>query len=372
MGVIMRLCAVKQIEESINPRALSASNLIVYGITHAVVDASCAALLFSLMSGNSQEPVQFAFLLLLYNTLAFALQAPLGFMADYLQKPAVVAASGCLLTAFSLFARQFPIVAICLAGVGNALFHVGGGTVSLNLKPGKSSMPGIFVAPGALGLAAGTMIGKSGYYSVLPFLVLLMAAGIALVLTRPPEIKRDTDFPANIRYFDLILVLLLVSITIRSLLGLVLNFPWKADMHWLVILTLAVFMGKALGGVIADHFGWTRVAVMGLLLAAPLISFGLNNPWLAIPGVLLFNMTMPVTLTAVSNMLPGRAGFSFGLTTLALIVGALPSFTSAQQILANPWVLLIAILFSAFLLYKGLTLFSGNRSSEDEKSVNID
>jgi hypothetical protein len=40
--------------------------------------------------------------------------------------------------------------------------------------------------------------------------------------------------------------------------------------------------------------------------------------------------------------------------------------------LANPWVLLIAILFSAFLLYKGLTLFSGNRSSEDEKSVNID
>jgi FSR family fosmidomycin resistance protein-like MFS transporter len=116
-------------------------------------------------------------------------------------------------------------------------------------------------------------------------------------------------------------------------------------------------LGKGLGGIISDRFGWARVTIFGLLLSALLISFGLDYPYLAIPGVLLFNMTMPVTLTAVSEMLPGRPGFSFGLTTLALIAGAFPAFTELKGALYNGWIVLVMVLASAFILYTALKLY---------------
>ena len=46
--------------------------------------------------------------------------------------------------------------AALIIGLGNCLFHVAAGTVTL--KESRSAGPlGIFVAPGALGLAAGTL-----------------------------------------------------------------------------------------------------------------------------------------------------------------------------------------------------------------------
>ena len=37
------------------------------------------------------------------------------------------------------------------------MFHAGGGCISLNLGKGKSKLPGIFVAPGAVGLFLGSI-----------------------------------------------------------------------------------------------------------------------------------------------------------------------------------------------------------------------
>lgn len=45
---------------------------------------------------------------------------------------------------------------------------------------------------------------------------------------------------------------------------------------------------------------------------------------LAILGMFFFNLTMPITMTALANMMPKVKGFSFGLTTLALLIGYLP------------------------------------------------
>jgi FSR family fosmidomycin resistance protein-like MFS transporter len=94
-----------------------------------------------------------------------------------------------------------------------------------------------------------------------------------------------------------------------------------------------------------------------LLLSAPLLAFGVSNPVLAIIGIFLFNLTMPVTLTAIANMLPGRAGFAFGLTALALVTGALPASTEIKGIMTNHWIVLVTILVSALILYTGLKLY---------------
>jgi hypothetical protein len=53
---------------------------------------------------------------------------------------------------------------------------------------------------------------------------------------------------------------------------------------------------------------------------------------------------MPITLVVISNTLQGRQGFAFGLTTLALIVGALPYYAKVE--IANNFVIFGIILSS--------------------------
>jgi FSR family fosmidomycin resistance protein-like MFS transporter len=89
-----------------------------------------------------------------------------------------------------------------------------------------------------------------------------------------------------------------------------------------------------------------------------LLAFGAGFPVIGMIGIFLFNFTMPITLVVISNLLPGRPGFSFGLTTLALIIGALPTFFHCKYLFSGSWVLLISILFSALAIFIGLLLYN--------------
>lgn len=158
---------------------------------------------------------------------------------------------------------------------------------------------------------------------------------------------------------------------LRSLVGLAIEFPWKSDINLLIILTLAVVLGKALGGIIADKFGWVRVTITGLLISAPLLAFGKDYILLAIPGMFLFNLTMPVTLVALANIFRGREGFAFGLTTLALVIGSLPTFTPIKYVFNDPLLVLVAVLISAFILNKGLRLYFAENSQRMNNNAKI-
>jgi hypothetical protein len=63
----------------------------------------------------------------------------------------------------------------------------------------------------------------------------------------------------------------------------------------------------------------------------------------------LLNLTMPVTLAAVADTLPGRPAFAFGLTCLALILGAFAAFTGPW--LGGEWLVFCVTIASAFALY---------------------
>lgn len=339
------------------------TNLLVYGITHAVVDGICAAVIFSIFRNQIVGANDIIGLVILYNVLAFGLQAIFGLVADYFKSPRAIAFLGCVLTSLSaLTFSSFPIIAIILAGLGNALFHVGGGIISLNLTPKKATAPGVFVAPGALGLLVGTLLGKNGQFIVWLAILILVILCIAMFAIKKPEIdyKKEVIVPDKFNYFEFILLLVLFSIAIRSLIGSVLVFPWKTNLDLLIILTAGVVLGKGLGGILADKFGWIRIAVGALALSLPFLVFGSNVPLLAIIGMFLFNITMPITLVVISNILPGRAGFAFGLTTLALIIGTLPTFTGLKGFLGTQGFVLVIIIFSVLSLYYGLRQYSLN------------
>jgi hypothetical protein len=78
--------------------------------------------------------------------------------------------------------------------------------------------------------------------------------------------------------------------------------------------------------------------------------------------MLLFQLTMPVTLAATMALLPGRAGFAFGLTCLALVAGALPTHLWPRApVLADPALVASLLLASTVALFIGLRLVDERR-----------
>lgn len=332
------------------------TKLFIYSTAHGLIDLSCAVLLFGYIMASQTNTSDFVFLIILYNVLAFALQAPLGLLSDKFRLQLMFSILGCIFVAISLLLFKLTIIAVCIAGVGNALFHIGGGIFSLRFRPGSAVIPGIFVAPGALGLIIGTLLGKSGSYWNWPFIVILLLSSFLIFVVRESNESSYSKLRSNCDCFEAVILLLFLSVSIRGMVGLALEFPWKSNGYLLVLLTLAVVFGKALGGKLADRYGWIRVATLALIIVAPLLSFLRDNPATAIIGVFLFNMTMPITLAALSNMLPGREGFAFGLSTLALIAGALPTFTNLKYMLNSRWFVLGTILLSMVMLSKALIM----------------
>ena len=137
-----------------------------YSILHLLVDGVCALAMF----GSFLLEEEGYFLMLIYNFCAFALQMPLGILLDMLElrkgkrgrgpDPALWAAvAGVLLTTAG--ALTHPAV----LGMGNALFHVGGGVGCIredNAGGWKGRGLGVFVAPGAMGLYLGTLSARYG------------------------------------------------------------------------------------------------------------------------------------------------------------------------------------------------------------------
>ena len=292
-----------------------------YALAHLVVDAACAFLLLGVLDVGGQLILS----VLIYNVLAFLLQVPLGRFVDQWLNPKSAAVLGLLLVAGAFLFWNALFSTLILAGVGNALFHVGGGSLVLSLDKNKATYAGLFVAPGGIGLALGTYLSSShlvGSVWIFPSIVLVIS--VLLMLTPTPTFNRLKTEKGTSKRGVLIIALILIPVIVRSLIGLSMDFPWKEHHGLLWMLVSAIAFGKIFGGMLTDRFGLYKIGVGGMLVSAPLLAFYPTVPLLGILGVFALNFTMPVTLIAVWRLMPGKRGFAFGLTTAALFVGALP------------------------------------------------
>ena len=326
--------------------------LAAYAVAHFWVDLSCAFLVFRTLRGAED----FALCLLLYNFCAFALQMPLGLLADRFDRNGLTAATGCGLVALA-YLSGVPLLTAVMAGAGNALFHLGGGIDTLNVSERKAAALGVFVSPGALGLYIGTLWGKGASPALWigPVGLMVLAAGVLLLCyktfggLRSGNAPLDLDAPAG---YGPLLPLFLV-VVLRSYMGMNQSFPWKGEGSWAVILTLALVLGKTAGGFLMDRVGGRKAAASSLLVAAVLYLFS-GVPVLGTLAVFLFNMTMPITLWAVAKVMPGAKGFTFGLLTFALFLGYLPSWMGLPGLLTEPWTYSAAAILSLLLLWRPL------------------
>jgi FSR family fosmidomycin resistance protein-like MFS transporter len=327
----------------------------VYSLTHFLVDFACAFLMFRAISS---APSWYTYLLL-YNFCAFAAQMPLGVLADKINKNFIFAIGGCALIAVAYGLGAFPLAAVLFLGLGNGLFHIGGGIDVLNVSEGKAGLLGVFVSPGAFGIYFGMMLGRG---SVALAFAIILALIIAIVFVLAMRLSLGSAYPHNSPFtlksevsnkLPLVALCLFAVVVLRSYSGLSMSFPWRSEANWGIVLVCAVVFGKTLGGFVSDRLGAIKTACASLGLAALLFLLA-QIPLAGIAAVFLFNMTMPLTLWAMAKILPGAKGFAFGLLTFALFLGFLPPYFGATFPASAGWLFAIASLLSLVLLYLGL------------------
>ncbi len=340
-----------------------------YGAVHAAVDGACISLLAwldvfsSATTGNifaGHWTVSTIWtLFVLYNCLAFGLQFSIGAVVDRSGRYHTTTLIGLALVGLAITAfRASPYVAVVLVGVGNAAFHVGAGALVLRLSPRRAAAAGIFVAPGSIGVALGAWCGKSLPHWQWFFLGALLAGAVTVcwLRTKAALDRRPSPQPISLRrgVAPLAVGALMLSVAIRSTVGLTIVRLHQGSLYILLGLALAGFLGKGIGGLISDRIGWIKTSVGALLLSAPLLAILVGNVPMAVVGVVLFQMTMPVTLLAIYHVFPEEPGLAFGLPTLALLLGAVPIFVCPLAWFSGSAPLLAMIGMSAATLLFGL------------------
>lgn len=326
------------------------------GLIHALVDATCAAILYAEVALNRLPFETLVALVLVYNSLAFGSQWLVGILADLRGAYRSTAVVGTLLIAAAAVAEPLnPWTGAVLAGIGNACFHVGAGAAVLRQSYGRAAESGIFVGPGALGLVTGLWLGLNSALWRLPLVALLVCSSLWLPRLMPSFAAPAGQRPrASASWLALLVALLLGSVAVRAAVGGLLSGSWRTPAFAGFALAAAALTGKCIGGFSSDRLGWRNSSTLALLLAAPLVAAGLQRFDTALTGMLVLQFTMPVTLAAVYLALPRRPGLAFGLPCLALLLGALPGLTGLLDPVAFKPFAAPLVIFSALLLFVGL------------------
>lgn len=337
----------------------------IYSILHLLVDGVCALAMFGTFLSGEDGRIY----ILLYNFCAFALQMPFGVALDALYEREggqrdyafLFAAAGVLCTMAG--AVTHPAV----LGIGNALFHVGGGVGTIredDARGWRGRGLGVFVAPGALGLYLGTLLGKSGgwWTGFLGFGVLLAAfcAGGVYGMRHggkerkgSPREKEDSSENLPIKGTLWTAFCCILVVILRSYVGLAVTFPWKQGVLAGMLAVFAVVGGKVAGGFAAARCGFSGTTAVSLGLAAFCYLFSAVMP-LGLAALFLFNMTMPITLYEMVSRMPRMPGFAFGLLTFALFLGFLPVYFGGLSAVSRNVLGCAGSVVSLLLLWAGI------------------
>lgn len=315
------------------------------GCAHALSDGS-AGWMLGVLSGRLPSS-ELGALLLVYNGLGFATQPFVGWLVDRGRwaRPAVLLGLGAQILALFCIGAA-PWFAVAVAGLGSAFFHVGAGSIALGATPGKAAGVGLFAAPGVLGLGIGGACAIAGWNAAAALCLMLLTLLIILAWTLPsgalvhgtPHREHPENRHAVLEAHDLLMIGLLAAIALRSLVWTTYSWIIEGQSESLVLLAVAAAAGKALGGPLADRFGWRRWCFAALLCAAALTIVGHDNPAFVYISAALLQSATPATVAALLTWMPRRPALASGLAFgLAIAFGGAPfAFGLGALMLAKP------------------------------------
>ena len=335
-----------------------------YWFSHAVIDFVCASVVMSIYTLGSLGWNSIFYAILTYNILSFWLQMLFGYFVDKFECPKLSALLWCgFVTLWTILLYLYPWAAVVSVWIWNALFHVWGGVVCISTNPEKATPSWIFVAPWALWLFFGVMLGKSGnFLRRYWILLLLISAGLMWLSSKNHNtyniVKQFAEKEKNNQIklkniIVLVILLLLLSIIIRSFVGFIVSYSWKV-WNLAMIFMVYIVLWKAFWWVLSDKFWWIYVWVISLLLSLPCLLAGEHFIILWMIWIFLFNITMSIALAALIKAMPNRWWLAFWLLCMALLIWALPSLLGMNFGDIKDILLIVLICISSVVLFVSL------------------
>jgi len=351
--------------------------IATYATTHGIAEFVTALTLFSLLSMGRISGGQ----IVVYSVIAFGCPIALAALAS-LQKSlseGYVGLAGAILLATGLVLPQLGWAAVLLLGFGSATFHIAAGTATLKL-PRRGMAVGVFESSGAIGLAAGTVLGGGAWSLASTSVwagvaaVVVVAGGLAVLRWGSAGVRRTTGeadpagYGLSAQLTDAmvgcprprrsdwtivnarnslpamgLLVLAAVSL-MRSIVGFAAPEPWKGGAAMVMWAAVVVMLGRALGGIIADRWGGFAPAMVGFVGAAVFMGLWPGAIWAGLLGAFCLALPMaPVILAMVSCT--RRPSISFGLAQLFQVPAAL-----TLGIVMSGWAVFAVLLVGAVLV----------------------
>ena len=114
--------------------------LLFNAIAHFCVDGLCASVLFGRLPESAMA------LVTVYNALAFATQCLIGIIADRWKEQRWAEGLSIIAIVLGWYLPVSPLARVLLIGLGNSVFHVTGGIMTMKRSAGRALELGVFVA----------------------------------------------------------------------------------------------------------------------------------------------------------------------------------------------------------------------------------
>ena len=326
---------------------------IMYGFVHFILEVSCFYILSSYYDSDYIWVIG-----LLYDIMAFLPQGFYGYLHDIKIK-INFGVLGTVLTTGALVLFSFnvnPFVVIIILTTGNAMIHLHAAELTLRSSKGRMSPSAFFVSGGSFGVITGKLLAM--YAVPLIYIVVLNAISIIPILIS--MIFKNTFDDNNLRCYNYsnqrlksvtIITLATIVVAVRAYMGFGIPTSWNKTVLQNVALYCCMGAGKAIGGILIDKIGIRKTALISTVGSLPLLMFGNNIMSISLVGIMMFSMTMAITLALIASELHDYPGVAFGFTTVGLFIGTLPVFFfRVSSVLVNCIIVSVLSLLSIIIL----------------------
>ena len=348
-------------ESFIFPKKYKCLNIsIAYFFIHLFLEVSC----FYILSSYVKSDV-YVYIALLYDFFSFVPQAFVGSINDKYPKMNF-GFIGIILILISLILFMININCFLLLiplTIGTCMVHVSGAEATLRTSDGKMFPSSLFVSGGALGI----IIGKTLYncnVSIVSVIVLNVLSMILLLYLSKYK-KNENLLLSEFNYSNRkvgsnkIIILAILLVAVRSFMSYGIPMRWNITIFDTFMLYFALTLGKALGGLLVDKIGIRKTIFLSTIISIPFIQFGDSNIYISLIGIMLFSMTMAITLAIIISECQSSPGKGFGYTTIGLFLGTLPMFVLEINSLLS------LILFTFFSILSIIILYTISKENEE-------
>ena len=299
----------------------SASIVTRYAIMNVTEACACAAMLFGKVSRHVSDH-RLILLVILFNTVAVGMRGLVSLLADRAvrSRHSGVRLGVLLFTLGFLWPVELGItLKVVLAAVGSAVYHAFSTSTVQAKSTFRASGMGFLSAGAALGTAFGRYAAFYGYLSIILFMILACPTDKCCDLPEAKEnrLKRAPKTP----FSPLFVLLLTIAAGALSYAVSSLDLPWDVNRRTMLLIALAITLGRGLGGVVTDLLGNAVALAFSLGGGTACLLFCGDGKLLSLAGIVLIAMASAPLLSLLFRCMPCHPGFSVSLAAGAAYLG---------------------------------------------------